>query len=143
LRRSTYFVKHPKLKAFFQWNSEKLVKKFKKWNHHFTIFHTGSRECLWYFTWSYCKQLASNLRQGNIKLLVANWAPLRYYLVAQLKFQSPWATVNFCPWDWITGYAYTNPLIEQSTHHVYMQFILITKHKHMYPRLTISRSVIG
>ena len=43
-------------------------------------------------------------------------------------------------------YAYTNPLqqqdgtirkqftsdIEQSTHHVYMQFILITKHKHMY-----------
>ena len=22
--------------------------------------------------------------------------------------------------------------IEQSTHHVYMQFILITKHKHMY-----------
>ena len=48
--------------------------------------------------------------------------------------------------DWITGYAYTNPLqqqdgtigkqfaqvIEQSTHHVYIQFILITKHKHMY-----------
>ena len=34
----------------------------------------------------------SNLRQGNIKLLVASWAPLRCYLVAQLKFQSPWAS---------------------------------------------------
>ena len=34
----------------------------------------------------------SNLRQGNIELLVASWAPLRYYLVAQLKFQSPWAS---------------------------------------------------
>jgi hypothetical protein len=34
----------------------------------------------------------SNLRQENIKLLVASWAPLRYYLVAQLKFQSSWAS---------------------------------------------------
>ena len=39
-----------------------------------------------YFTWSYCKQLASNLREGGI------------ILVSQLKFQSPWVTVNFCPW---------------------------------------------
>jgi hypothetical protein len=34
-----------------------------------------------YFTWSYCKQLASNVKlaTGKCKIIVASWAPLRYY----------------------------------------------------------------
>ena len=111
LRRSTYFVKRPKLKAFFQWNSEKFVRKFKKWNHHYyfpywfpgIITQINSRQevertsemFMLYFSRGRIVNNSlqtSNLRQGNIKLLVASWAPLRYYLVTQLKFQSPWAS---------------------------------------------------
>ena len=42
----------------------------------------------------------SNLRQGNIKLLVASWAPLRYYFNRPSEVSAAmgeWATVNFCP----------------------------------------------
>jgi hypothetical protein len=42
----------------------------------------------------------SNLRQGNIKLLVASWAPLRYYFNRPAEVSvamGEWATVNFCP----------------------------------------------
>jgi hypothetical protein len=34
----------------------------------------------------------SNLRQGNIKLLVASWAPLRYYFNRPAEVQSPWVS---------------------------------------------------
>jgi hypothetical protein len=40
------------------------------------------------------------LRQGNIKLLVASWAPLRYYFSRPAEVSvgmGEWATVNFCP----------------------------------------------
>ena len=43
----------------------------------------------------------SNLRQGNIKLLVASWVPLRYYFNRPAEVSvvmGEWATVNFCPW---------------------------------------------
>jgi hypothetical protein len=98
---------------------EKLVKKFKKWNHHFTIFHTGSRELLRKLTRQEVERTSemfmlyfsrgrivnnslqtSNLRQGNIKLLVASWAPLRYYFNRPSEVSvamGEWATVNFCP----------------------------------------------
>jgi hypothetical protein len=42
----------------------------------------------------------SNLRQGHIKLLVASWAPLRYYFnrLAEVSVtMGEWVTVNFCP----------------------------------------------
>ena len=42
----------------------------------------------------------SNLRQGNIKLLVASWAPLKYYFNRPAEVSvamGEWATVNFCP----------------------------------------------
>jgi hypothetical protein len=42
----------------------------------------------------------SNLLQGNIKLLVASWAPLRYYFSRPAEVSvsmGEWATVNFCP----------------------------------------------
>jgi hypothetical protein len=40
------------------------------------------------------------LRQGNIELLVASWAPLRYYFSRPAEVSvamGEWATVNFCP----------------------------------------------
>jgi hypothetical protein len=42
----------------------------------------------------------SNLRQGNIKLLVTSWAPLRYNFNRPAEVSvamGEWATVNFCP----------------------------------------------
>jgi hypothetical protein len=42
----------------------------------------------------------SNLQQGNIKLLVASCAPLRYYFNRPAEVSvamGEWATVNFCP----------------------------------------------
>ena len=40
-----------------------------------------------YFTWSYCKQLASNVKlaTGKCKIIVASWAPLRYYFSRPAK----------------------------------------------------------
>jgi hypothetical protein len=45
-----------------------------------------------YFKWSYCKQLASNVKLGTGKYKIISRQLGSYYLVAQLKFQSPWAS---------------------------------------------------
>ena len=60
---------------------------------------------MFYFTWSYCKQLASNVKLATGKYKIIS----RQLGSFEVLFSRPtevsvvmgeWATVNFCPWQW-------------------------------------------
>jgi hypothetical protein len=72
-----------------------------------------------------------NLWQGNIKLLVASWAPLRYYFNRSAEVSvamGEWATVNFCPC--IIMYS---PYISPLTSDFYLIYWWMFTYKYIYP----------